>query len=119
MFGSLIFVTYTTAKVKQAIAWQRIIPFSSFFGRQDAQFDSPGGGLFLHWIFTVIPILCLGKFTSDPRRFYSGMFSYGYEILTGKSCNESQCNEISVANFTSIHGTRSFPSEGPHATVPK
>ncbi|KAF2108836.1 amino acid permease-domain-containing protein [Lophiotrema nucula] len=81
-FMNLLFVTYTSARVKQAIAWQRIIPFSSFFGSHSMQFDSPGGGLFLHWIFTIIPLLFLGKMHSDGRIFVTGLFQYGYEILT-------------------------------------
>ncbi|KAF2099470.1 hypothetical protein NA57DRAFT_55435 [Rhizodiscina lignyota] len=80
-FGTLVFITYTTAKVKQAIAWQRIIPFSNFFGRQDPYFDSPGGGLFLHWIISVIAILALGDMGSESRLFFSGIYSWGYQVM--------------------------------------
>jgi len=66
--------------VKQAIAWQRIIPFYNFFGRQDKQFDSPGGALFLHWIFTVIPLVSLSP-TADTHTFASGFYSYGYQLV--------------------------------------
>ena len=99
-FSNLIANAYTTTKgekqsnsehgsllkigliVKQAIAWQRFIPFYRFFGRQDRQFDSPGGALVLHWIFSVVEI-CLTKSGSDAYAFTIGIFSYGYEILMG------------------------------------
>lgn len=67
-------------QVKQAIAWQRIIPFYNFFGRQDPQFDSPGGGLVLHWIFTVLSLVIFNS-KSDARSFYSGIYSYGYAVI--------------------------------------
>jgi hypothetical protein len=69
-------------QVKQAIAWQRFIPFPDFFGRQDRQFDSPGGALLLHWIFSVVEI-CITKSTTDAYSFMIGIFAYGYEILMG------------------------------------
>ena len=69
--------------VKQAIAWQRFIPFYKFFGRQDPQFDSPGGALVLHWLFTVLWI-CLDNSSSDSYAFIIGIFEYGYELMMGK-----------------------------------
>ena len=68
--------------VKQAIAWQRIIPFYTFFGRQDKQFDSPGGALLLHWIFTIIPLLSFSP-KRDSRNFASGIYLYGYQFIMG------------------------------------
>ena len=64
--------------VKQAIAWQRIIPFYEFFGDQDKQFDSPGGALFLHWMFTSSPLLSFSP-KLDSRNFVSGIYLYGYQ----------------------------------------
>jgi len=74
-----VFATYTYARVKQAIAWQRIIPWSHVFGRQDPYYDSPGGGLFLHWIFTVIAI----SSASEPkaRLLFNGIYAYGYQLM--------------------------------------
>lgn len=69
--------------VKQAIAWQRIIPFYRFFGRQNQGFDSPGGALLLHWIFTVIFLASLNT-RSDTREFFLGIYSYGYQVMWGK-----------------------------------
>ncbi|OAL45369.1 amino acid transporter [Pyrenochaeta sp. DS3sAY3a] len=79
-FSCLLANTYTTTKVKQAIAWQRFIPFSDFFGRQDRQFDSPGGALVLHWIFSVIEI-CIADSKTDTYSFIIGIFAYGYSIM--------------------------------------
>jgi hypothetical protein len=70
--------------VKQAIAWQRIIPFYGFFGHQDKQFDSPGGALFLHWIFTTIALLSFSP-KLDSRNFVSGIYLYGYQLIMGQS----------------------------------
>lgn len=97
-FSNAIAYTYTSAKgisarncissllqnvnsrpVKQAIAWQRIIPFYKFFGRQDRQFDSPGGALVLHWIVTV-PQLASHNYRGPARSFSSGLFTYGYQL---------------------------------------
>ena len=79
------------------------------------QFDSPGGGLFLHWIFTVIPILSLGKMYSDGRIFMTGLFQYGYEILTGKFHLQGLNPK---ADLYSVHGYWPFPVEVSHASLP-
>ena len=73
----------THREVKQAIAWQRIIPFYKFFGKQDPQFDSPGGALVLHWIFTVASVL-IGSINSSAYAFNIGLFTYGYHIEMSK-----------------------------------
>ena len=73
--------------MKQAIAWQRIIPFYNFFGRQDPQFDSPGGGLLLHWMFTVLTLIIFNS-NSDARSFYSGIYSYGYAVIGREYCSD-------------------------------
>jgi amino acid transporter len=77
--------------VKQAIAWQRIFPFSNFFGRQDKQFDSPGGALFLHWIFTVIALLSFSP-KLDSRIFASGIYLYGYQLIMGETLSSPNSN---------------------------
>jgi hypothetical protein len=69
--------------VKQAIAWQRIIPFYKFFGKQDRQFDSPGGALFLHWIFTVVRQTMLSR-NSKGGLFYQYIYTYDYQIEMGE-----------------------------------
>jgi hypothetical protein len=69
--------------VKQAIAWQRIIPFYKFFGKQDRQFDSPGGALFLHWIFTVVRATMLPR-NSKGGLFNGYIYTYDYQIEMGK-----------------------------------
>jgi amino acid transporter len=73
----------TDSKVKQAIAWQRIIPFYRFFGKQDPTFDSPGGALLMQWFFTCIPLAVLNS-SSDARAFFSGIYLYGYQIMMGR-----------------------------------
>lgn len=69
----------THGLVKQAIAWQRIIPFYRFFGRQDRQFDSPGGALMLHWIISV-PHFVTHDYFGPAQSFISGWFTYGYQL---------------------------------------
>jgi hypothetical protein len=73
----------TLQEVKQAIAWQRIIPFYKFFGRQDRQFDSPGGALVLHWFFTSLQLL-IGPINSAYYSYTIGLFTYGYQIEMSK-----------------------------------
>jgi hypothetical protein len=75
-------------QVKQAIAWQRIIPFYKFFGRQDAQFDSPGGALVLHWFFTCLPHF-LVPINNVSTSFNAGLFTYGYQIEMRESPYEA------------------------------
>jgi hypothetical protein len=71
------------AAVRQAIAWQRIVPFYKFIGRQDRQFDSPGGALLMHWVFTVLQIATLPR-DSSAANFWAYLFTYGYQIEMGK-----------------------------------
>jgi hypothetical protein len=76
----------TNGEVKQAIAWQRIIPFYTFFGKQDPTFDSPGGALLMQWFFTSIPLAVLNS-SSDARAFFSGIYLYGYQIMMSRCKN--------------------------------
>ncbi|KAF2234857.1 hypothetical protein EV356DRAFT_532407 [Viridothelium virens] len=80
VFSDQVTVTYTCAKVKQAIAWQGIIPFYRFFGKTDRNLDSPGGALLLHWVFTVIPLLAV-NLANDQRPFFTGIYGYGYQVM--------------------------------------
>lgn len=128
VFSDQVLSTYTTAKgssaqtawnkksadtiflVKQAIAWQRIIPFYRFFGQQNTSFDSPGGALLLHWIFTVIPLASLNT-RSDTREFYSGIYSYGYQIMWGKFqdlCFATRGNERLYFDLDSVPWDRAI-----------
>ncbi|KAI9709140.1 MAG: hypothetical protein M1820_003587 [Bogoriella megaspora] len=82
-FSAHLIQTYTYSKgmhIKQAIAWQRIIPFYRFFGYQDPHLESPGGALFLHWLVTVIELLAV-NLNTDQRPFFTGIFSYGYQLM--------------------------------------
>jgi amino acid transporter len=78
--GNLVAVIFTSSKVKQCIARQRIIPFYNFFGDDDRQFGTPRGALMLHWFFTFIPILAMPN-TTDGYSFIIGMFTYGHLVV--------------------------------------
>lgn len=77
--GNLLAVAYTSSKVKQAIALQHFIPFSSFFARDD-HFTTPGGALLLHWLCSSIVILAMPNST-DGYAFVIGLFTYGQLIV--------------------------------------
>lgn len=78
-------LTHDVTSVKQAIAWQRFIPFHKFFSHQSKAFDSPGGALLLHWVFSCITIAIVNA-SSDAYAFNIGIFSYGYEVIMGMCC---------------------------------
>lgn len=79
-FGNLIAVVFTSSKVKQCIARQRIIPFWKFFGDDDKQFGTPAGALVLHWISTFVLIVAMPN-TTDGYSFIIGIFTYGHLII--------------------------------------
>ncbi|RPA77181.1 hypothetical protein BJ508DRAFT_174115 [Ascobolus immersus RN42] len=79
-FGNIVIVTYIASRVKQEIAKEGILPFSSFFARdyispiyyilrllprykkkpealEQKLERTPAGGIFLHWLFSVILIV--------------------------------------------------------------
>lgn len=78
--GNLIAVVFTASKVKQAIAIQRIIPFYRFLQKDDQQFNTPVGGIVLHWVFSLIIIVCTPN-NADGYGFMISLFTYGH-ILT-------------------------------------
>ncbi|KAL9044242.1 MAG: hypothetical protein Q9214_002607 [Letrouitia sp. 1 TL-2023] len=69
---------------KQAIAWQKLIPFYNFFGSGGKAIDGLGGALVLHWIFSVIA-LAVAPTRTDTRLFASGIYSYGYQLVNCES----------------------------------
>ncbi|KAE9379783.1 hypothetical protein N431DRAFT_527234 [Stipitochalara longipes BDJ] len=75
--GNLIAVTFTSSKVKQAIAVQRILPFWKFFSKD---IDTPKGALVLHWVSSAILILVCPT-TADGYSFAVGLFTYGHIII--------------------------------------
>ncbi len=78
--GNLVAVVFTSSKVKQCIARQRLIPFHRFFAADDKNFGTPGGALILHWFCTFILILAMPD-TTDGYGFIIGMFTYGHLII--------------------------------------
>ncbi|KAF2719260.1 hypothetical protein K431DRAFT_314229 [Polychaeton citri CBS 116435] len=72
-YGNLISVVYTSAKVKQAIARQRILPFWQFF---QGDKHTPKGGLFLHFFINVIWIASL-PMNTDGYSFVIGISTWG------------------------------------------
>ncbi|KAK5277398.1 hypothetical protein LTR40_010446, partial [Exophiala xenobiotica] len=76
-FGNLLAVTFTSSKVKQAIAVQRIIPFYKFFQKD---INTPKGALVLHWLSsTLLIIFC--PVSADGYTFAVGLFTYGHIII--------------------------------------
>lgn len=75
-FGNILAQVYTASRVKQQIARQCILPFFKFFSQEDKQFETPVGGLILHWIFTVVWIIVTPN-TSGGYGFVIGIFIYG------------------------------------------
>ncbi|KAH7350518.1 amino acid permease-domain-containing protein [Rhexocercosporidium sp. MPI-PUGE-AT-0058] len=75
--GNLIAVIFTSSKVKQAIAVQRILPFYKFFQKD---VDTPKGALMLHWVSSSIPILICPA-TADGYSFAVGLFTYEHIIV--------------------------------------
>lgn len=78
--GNLVAVIFTSSKVKQTIARQRIIPFHQFFARDDVHFATPGGALILHWVCSFILILAMPN-TTDGYGFIIGIFTYGHLLI--------------------------------------
>ncbi|KIW06544.1 uncharacterized protein PV09_02974 [Verruconis gallopava] len=76
--GNLIAVIYTSSKVKQAIARQGIIPFSSFFAEGP---NVPQGGLILQWICSTIFIIFTPT-SGDGYSFIIGLQTYSHVLLS-------------------------------------
>ncbi|KAL6252611.1 hypothetical protein RBB50_000330 [Rhinocladiella similis] len=76
-FGNLLAVTFTSSKVKQAIAVQRIIPFYKFFQKD---INTPKGALVLHWLSSTLLIICC-PVSADGYTFAVGLFTYGHIIV--------------------------------------
>ncbi|KAF2129907.1 hypothetical protein P153DRAFT_315302 [Dothidotthia symphoricarpi CBS 119687] len=77
-FGNVLAVTYTSAKVKQSIAIQRILPFWKYLQRDE---DTPKGALFLHWLTSVI-FIAAAPTHSDGYAFAIGLFTYGHILAS-------------------------------------
>ncbi|KAF3284100.1 hypothetical protein TWF970_011321 [Orbilia oligospora] len=54
--GNVLAVTYTCGRVKQMIGQAYVFPWSRLWARE-SRFNTPSGGLLLHWICTCILIL--------------------------------------------------------------
>ena len=56
--GSILAITYTSAKVRQGIAMSNILPWSRLWMREHRH-GSPttAGGILLHWIFGLFGII--------------------------------------------------------------
>ena len=76
ILGNFISSTYAVARVKQEIGKLRILPFSRFWARQ-SRFDTPVGGLALHWL------VAAGFITITPAANMYGLvtdlFVYGQQ----------------------------------------
>lgn len=75
--GNLIAVVYTYSRVKQAIAVQNFLPFSTLL-KQNKTY--PIGGIILHWAITVATIIAIPN-TADGYSFVVGLFPYGHTII--------------------------------------
>jgi amino acid transporter len=105
IFGNLIVMTFTAARVKQEIAKEGILPYSLFFAtsyitpyglwqkwkakHELADHDveqAPTAAFLLHWITSVFLVL-LTIPIKDPRMAYSALVSlYSYTIVTLLGC---------------------------------
>jgi len=106
-FGSLISVTYTCSAVNRVIGWTNILPFSRiwressptltyaevhaamkrFASSGEAQVvpnGTPAGGIFLHWLVTVVWIALSACFPTveTGASFTGGIIVYGHAIAT-------------------------------------
>lgn len=105
IFGNLIVMTFTAARVKQEIAKEGVLPYSLFFAtsyitpyglwqkwksrRQLADHEveqAPTAAFLLHWITSVFLVLVIIPI-QDPRMAYSALVSlYSYTIVTLLGC---------------------------------
>jgi amino acid transporter len=105
IFGNLIVMTFTAARVKQEIAKEGILPYSLFFAttyitpyglwqkwtakRELADYEvdqAPTAAFLLHWITSVFLVLVTLPI-KDPRMAYSALVSlYSYTIITLLGC---------------------------------
>lgn len=105
IFGNLIVMTFTAARVKQEIAKEGILPYSLFFAtayitpyglwqkwksrRELADHEleqAPTAAFLLHWITSVFLVLITIPI-QDPRKAYSALVSlYSYTIVTLLGC---------------------------------
>jgi len=77
ILGNFISSTYSVARVKQEIAKLRILPFSQFWARQ-SHYDTPSGGLLLHWIVCAAFIVFTPNNQNDEvYNLVTDLFVYG------------------------------------------
>ncbi|KAK6350956.1 hypothetical protein TWF718_004136 [Orbilia javanica] len=58
--GNVFAASFAFSRAKQELAKEGVLPWSKFFA-SDWPRQAPSGGLFLHWIFTSIWVLALGR----------------------------------------------------------
>ncbi|KAI5851983.1 amino acid/polyamine transporter I [Tricharina praecox] len=77
ILGNFISSTYSVARVKQEIAKLRILPFSQFWARQ-SHYDTPSGGLLLHWLVCATFIVFTPNNQNDEvYNLVTDLFVYG------------------------------------------
>ncbi|KAK6361809.1 hypothetical protein TWF730_005524 [Orbilia blumenaviensis] len=58
--GNVFAASFAFSRAKQELAKEGVLPWSKFFA-SDWPRQAPSGGLFLHWIFTSLWVLALGR----------------------------------------------------------
>ncbi|KAI5782369.1 amino acid permease-domain-containing protein [Peziza echinospora] len=79
-FGYLVAAAYAYSRVNQQVFRYRFLPFSDFLGRNHTYFETPTGGLFMHWLVTVVTTLI--SIRSDKGNdIFANIKSYGLIFL--------------------------------------
>lgn len=95
--GNILVQTFTAARVKQEIAKEGILPFSKFFadnktltpaflrgGTSSTSDATPIGAFCLHWVWSVILILCsIGKDSTESYRIFVSLYAFVVEAIMG------------------------------------
>ncbi|KAG8161989.1 hypothetical protein KVR01_007754 [Diaporthe batatas] len=78
ILGNIFSQTYCNSRVKQELAKEGALPFWRFFA-SDWPINTPTGGIFLHWLFSVV--LIVGPRTSDAYPFITNLGTYTQSIV--------------------------------------
>ncbi|KAF3940839.1 hypothetical protein ABW19_dt0205090 [Dactylella cylindrospora] len=78
--GNVLAVTYTCGRVKQMIGQSYIFPWSRLWSRE-SRFNTPSGGLLLHWICTSILIIIAVNVSSGGYWLPGSLQAYSHAIV--------------------------------------
>ncbi|KAI0171910.1 amino acid transporter [Hypoxylon sp. FL1284] len=78
ILGNIFSQAYCNSRVKQELAKEGVLPFLRFFA-SDWPIQTPTGGIFLHWLFSVV--LIVGPRTDDAYPFLTNLQTYTQSIV--------------------------------------